>query len=211
MKNDTGASDLDWVVIQYLHKNACFDAEKSFLKHLAAKQGGDVVPPKQVLQDDYLKYMVMTKLFPESVDGQRDYTASFQELYSFVAGLIDIYREDLKRLLYPIFIYCLLDLVHLQKPEEFKRFFDANCSFIQEAGFEGRLVEMEQLKKLRSEQDIDHNPVAKQFWNSRASVRISEQSFDLLTRFLHDHGHFNILRIKFFNFLLLKFDNYLVF
>ena len=195
LKNDCGASDLDWVVIQYLHKNQCFDAEKSFLKHLASKQGVDVVPPKQVLQDDYLKYMVMTKLFPESVDGESDYVTSFQELYSFVSGLIDIYREDLQRLLYPIFIYCLLDLIYVQKPSEYKEFFDVSSKLIEESAAQGRKAELEQLSKLRSEQDIDHNPVANKFWHSRASVGISEQSFDLLTRFLHDNKHYNILRI----------------
>ncbi|QDZ20123.1 subunit 5 of transcription initiation factor TFIID [Chloropicon primus] len=195
LKNDSGASDLDWVVIQYLHKNSCFDAEKSFLKHLATKQGVDVIPPKQVLQDDYLKYLVMSKLFPESVDGVRNYTMSYQELYKFVTGLIDIYREDLQRLLYPIFIYCLLDLIYLQKTVEFKDFFDTNCSLIEELAVPGRVEELDQLRKLRSEQDIDHNPVASKFWHSRAAVGLSEQSFDLLTRFLHDHKHYNILRI----------------
>ena len=93
LRSGSGASDLDWVVIQYLHKNQCFEAEKSFLKHLASKQGVDVVPPKQqVLQDDYLKYLVMSKLFPESVEGEASYAASFRELYNFVVGLIDIYR-----------------------------------------------------------------------------------------------------------------------
>ena len=91
MKNETGASDVDWVVIQYLHKNEYFAAEKSFLKSLASK-GLDVVPPKQIARDDFLKYLVMSKLFPESVDGERNYTKSFQELYGFVTGLIDIYR-----------------------------------------------------------------------------------------------------------------------
>jgi transcription initiation factor TFIID subunit 5 len=192
---DSGASDLDWVVIQYLHKNECFEAEKSFLKQLAAKKGVDVVPPKQVLEDDYLKYMVMSKLFPDSVDGETNYNKSFQDIYSFVMGLIDIYREDLQRLLYPIFIYCLLDLIYLQKMTEFKDFFDECSSLIEDSSVQGRFAELEQLRRLRSEQDMDHNPVANKFWHSRASVGISEQSFDLLTRFLHDHKLYNVLHI----------------
>lgn len=196
LRSESGASDLDWVVIQYLHKNQCFEAEKSFLKHLASKQGVDVVPPKQqVLQDDYLKYLVMSKLFPESVEGEASYAASFRELYNFVVGLIDIYREDLQRLLYPIFIYCLLDLIYLQKAADFKEFFDSNCALVEDLAAPGRSEELQQLRKLRSEQDIDHNPVASKFWHSRAGVGVSEQSFDLLTRFLHDHKHYNIVRI----------------
>lgn len=92
-------------------------------------------------------------------------------------------------------MYCLLDLIYLQKPAECKEFFDANCRLIEDCAVQGRMEELEQLRRLRSEQDIDHNPVANKFWLSRASVGISDQSFDLLTRFLHDQKHYNILRI----------------
>ena len=104
-------------------------------------------------------------------------------------------QEDLQRLLYPIFIYCLLDLIYLQKAADFKEFFDSNCALVEDLAAPGRSEELQQLRKLRSEQDIDHNPVASKFWHSRAGVGVSEQSFDLLTRFLHDHKHYNIVRI----------------
>ena len=78
---------------------------------------------------------------------------------------------------------------------EFKTFFEECSNLIEDSSVPGRLAELEQLRRLRSEQDIDHNPVANKFWHSRASVGISEQSFDLLTRFLHDHKFYNVLHI----------------
>lgn len=83
----------------------------------------------------------------------------------------------------------------MQKAAEFKEFFDSNCALVEDLAAPGRSEELQQLRKLRSEQDIDHNPVASKFWHSRAGVGVSEQSFDLLTRFLHDHKHYNIVRI----------------
>ena len=96
---------------------------------------------------------------------------------------------------YPIFVYSLLDLIYLQKTTEFKEFFDESCSLIEDPSVQGRAAELDQLRRLRSEQDIDHNPIANKFWHSRASVEISEQSFDLLTRFLHEQRLYNILHI----------------
>ena len=192
--NDEGLN-LDMIVLRYLRHEGYREAEKELLKHMAIKRGVEFIPPERIPRTDYLKYEVMSKLFPKSMDGNFDYAQSYVRMHDFVMSLLYMYRADLERLLYPIYLFCVLDLLCLAGEDALVSFFAKVSPLLKFASVPGRMEEIREIESLRNVGDIEQVPIASKFWNARVTITLSRQSVDLLTQFLHENRLFCILRV----------------
>ncbi|CCH44704.1 Transcription initiation factor TFIID subunit 5 [Wickerhamomyces ciferrii] len=111
------------------------------------------------------------------------YERGYSMLRTWVESSLDIYRPELYRVLYPIFIHCFLDLIEKNAKIEARRFFDK---------FSGdhQILHGTEISKLAGIGSPDHlkeNELAKSFKDNTYILHVSRTSLNLLLYFLHEN------------------------
>ena len=58
--------------------------------------------------------------------GPPRYLDAYEKLKSWIDDTLDVYKPELRRLLWPIFVHCYLNLVAQMYPNISRQFFEAN-------------------------------------------------------------------------------------
>ncbi|PRP87079.1 transcription factor TFIID complex subunit Taf5 [Planoprotostelium fungivorum] len=121
----------------------------------------------------------------------KNFAKSYSSFRDWVTSSLDIYKRELKGLLYPIFVYCYLDLQRKGESDEAKLFMDSYGKEHAELHEE----EVRRLSTLQTPEQLKDNELATQFTSNKFRLDLSRMSFELLLGFLHQEANIIVLGI----------------
>ncbi|KAJ3032289.1 Transcription initiation factor TFIID subunit 5 [Rhizophlyctis rosea] len=116
------------------------------------------------------------------------YEQSYNRLRKWVDNSIDVYKIELRTILFPIFVHAYLDLIAKRLPEQASRFWDLYRS----DHLETHVSVLNALSSIKNEHHLAENETARQFRSQKFFIRMSRYSFEMLLGFLQDN-HFSLL------------------
>lgn len=111
------------------------------------------------------------------------YSVVYNALTKWVENSLDLYKPELSKILYPIFIHCYFELIYNNMPVQAKEFFE-------KFKFDHEILhgsELSTLSGISLPEHLDENELAKDFRNNKYKIIISKTSMDLLLYFLHEN------------------------
>lgn len=119
------------------------------------------------------------------------YREAYGRLRSWVHSSLDLYKNELLRILYPVFVHSFLELVSKGHLNESRQFF----SMFREEHEQLHVHDLQKLEGISSPQHLQENELARTFLDNKISTRLCQYSFELLLRFLHGAGLMLMLAI----------------
>ncbi|KAH3680298.1 hypothetical protein WICPIJ_008327, partial [Wickerhamomyces pijperi] len=175
-------ADLNRIVLEYLNKKGYHKTEAQ----LRLESSHIAQPPIPTVPVTSVKTPVTDKKTNiTNIDDIKaaDYFQGYKILKHWVESSLDIYRGELLRFLYPIFVHCFFDLVKKGFVSEARVFFD-------KYGVDHEVLHGDELRKIAGVANADHlqeNEMAKMFLEHGYVVHISRTAFTLLLYFLHEN------------------------
>ncbi|RLV95544.1 Transcription initiation factor TFIID subunit 5 [Spathaspora sp. JA1] len=111
------------------------------------------------------------------------YTITYSMLRRWVDSSLDLYKPELSRVLYPLFIHCFLELISKGFDVESKVFFDKFKS--DHLILHG--VEVNKFAGLALPEHLQENELAMAYRNHKYRILVSKTSLNLLLYFLHEN------------------------
>lgn len=174
-------SDLDKIVLQYLQKRRFANAERLFREE--AKLAGDVAaePTDPNMFQDLL-------LFNVAEGDTRRFLEEFDRLAAWIDNSLDMYRGEMSKVLWPVFLHCYLGLVkrnataeaHQLMTKHKTRFTAAAAAATQQ-----HTQEVRELAAVAVPQHLATSRVAQAAAGSRTHISLTGFSLELLMGFLH--------------------------
>ncbi|KAJ9370132.1 hypothetical protein DTO282E5_5192 [Paecilomyces variotii] len=156
--------DLNERVIDYLAKKG-YSRTEAMLRMESANQEIDGRP-----------------LPPLGEDARPKYRAGFDLLKSWVEDNLDLYKPELRRVLWPLFVYSFLNLVTSFYPQDAKQFFATNKNlFLPEHSEDIRALEPISLPE-----HVQDNSTAKLYRGNKYRLILSNPAFSNLMQFLEN-------------------------
>ncbi|BDA43395.1 Transcription initiation factor TFIID subunit 5 [Coccomyxa sp. Obi] len=176
---------IDKLLLQYLEKKKYTQASHALRLDSKALQSGQMTlapqpDPKKGLIRDLIYYMT-------AEENPGHYAKSFDRLATWVDNSLDQYKMELRRILYPVFIHTILELVERGAPGEAAQLMNRyKRQFAENSAFPSRLrkQELDDLQGISQKAQVTTNRTAQAARSMRYPVKLSTYSFDLLTNFL---------------------------
>lgn len=111
------------------------------------------------------------------------YTRAYSILRNWVDTSLDLYKPELSRILYPIFIHCYLELISRNFSAHAKNFLDKFKS--DHMLLHG--LEISQLAGISLPEHLKEHDLAQAYRNNRYNINVSKTSLNLLLYFLHEN------------------------
>eukprot|EP00891_Asterochloris_glomerata_P003035 jgi/Astpho2/3035/Aster-03343 len=132
-------------------------------------------------------------------EGPSGLLEGYVKLGTWVDNTLDLYKCELERVLYPVFIHCYLDLVGSRVAAgEAQKFMTENKHRFVEAGNQSsnrRQQEIQDLSSVSVPEHIDANRTARAAQEQRYPVKLTQYGLHLLMHFLQSAKLFQILSI----------------
>ncbi|CAK9270407.1 unnamed protein product [Sphagnum jensenii] len=109
------------------------------------------------------------------------YKEGYSKLRSWVHSSLDLYKNELLRILYPVFVHCFMDLVAKDFPQEARLFFQT----FREDHDTLHLRDLHKLEGVLSPQHLQESELAVAFRENKINIRMCQYSFELLLQYLH--------------------------
>lgn len=122
---------------------------------------------------------------------ESSYEQVFARLKKWCFDSLDIYRDELCQVLYPVFVHSFLDLVAKNLPSQAHRFFE---KFREDF----KLMHGDEMTKLKSLNDgaqLKENSLAAIYRSNKYNLTMSAYSFQILVNFLQENSMFIMLKI----------------
>ncbi|KAJ4887896.1 Transcription initiation factor TFIID subunit 5 [Raphanus sativus] len=133
---------------------------------------------------DYHNDPDLTKLirsFSQSENDPSRYREGYSKLRSWGDNSLDLYKHELLRVIYPVFIHCYINLVGKGHTQEARAFFN---SFRKDH----EMVHLRDLQKLEgvlAPSHLQEMEFARSLRQSKFNIKICQCSYDLLLQYLH--------------------------
>ncbi|CAI5515559.1 unnamed protein product [Closterium sp. Naga37s-1] len=120
-------------------------------------------------------------LYSRSEKAPACYVEGYRKLRAWVHSSLDLYKNELLRVLYPVFVHAFLELVTQDHPDAARALMEAH------GADHARLhaSDLAQLAGISAAQHALQSPLARAFRENKAVIRMCQYSFDLLLQFLH--------------------------
>ncbi|SAL96088.1 hypothetical protein [Absidia glauca] len=133
--------------------------------------------------DDAVTYDVSYKNLREWIENSLDWYK--------VGGKEDMYKPELRSVLFPIFVHAYLDLVQKRQVEQAKDFFAAYHT----DHIELHTPYLKRLESIKEPQHVRENELAQIYRNNKYNLRMSSVPFELFLSYLQDNRFMLLLRI----------------
>ncbi|EPY49888.1 SAGA complex subunit/TATA-binding protein associated factor/transcription factor TFIID complex subunit Taf5 [Schizosaccharomyces cryophilus OY26] len=163
--NGTQAQDLNRIVLDYLAKKGY--ARTEAMLRLEASDSGISVEEK-------------LKNIRETPDA---YAHTYTLLRDWVDSSLELYKSELRRILFPIFVHSFLDLLSLDRYDTAKQFYDMFMKDHEDL----HSWDVKCLKSLSLPSHVDEDLVAQQYRKNKYQLNFSRITFDLLLHFLFEN------------------------
>jgi transcription initiation factor TFIID subunit 5 len=122
------------------------------------------------------------------------YDKGYSALKKWTDQSLDLYRHELRRVLYPVFVHMFLELININHTDAAKEFFEEHST--DHMVLHG--ADIEKLAGLWLPTHLEESELAKAFLSQEYRLQVSRTSLDLLLYFLHEielNGGSIIIRI----------------
>lgn len=171
-----GGGGPERAVLTFLRKRGYKMAEEALAREAGIERGDESIAT--VATEGQIRDRA--QFFASSDGDPQAWVRAYAAVSEFVDGALEAFRPELRRVLFPIFAHFIVEL--------------AKSGCAEEAGELARRYgpeherlhgeEVAELTKLRSPEHVANSDLAQAILSSRAQVRLSRPSFDLLIRFL---------------------------
>ncbi|KAL3137829.1 hypothetical protein ABBQ38_005084 [Trebouxia sp. C0009 RCD-2024] len=176
-------ADIDRIVLEYCKKRG-FARTEALLRQEAGVDAMALAPQRLHVNSNGIVENVLYSLADHS---PKQYADSFHRLAAWVDNSLDQYRDELARVLYPMFIHCYLELIskratsvaHQLLTKQKQRFISTGATTSKI-----RQQEIQDLQSVAVPEHISSNRVAQAARAARYPVTLSTYSFQLLMAFL---------------------------
>ncbi|XP_071737396.1 transcription initiation factor TFIID subunit 5-like [Rutidosis leptorrhynchoides] len=177
--------ELDKAVFTYLKKRGftqtelVFQQEKQNKNNKSDTDGSDTDVTKQILT------------FSQSENIPALYQDGYSKLRSWTYSSLDLYKHELIRVLYPVFIHCFMDLIakgHLQEAREFFSSFREDHEMMHSR-------DLTKLEGVLSPSHLEEMEFAHSLRQSKVNIKICQYSYELLLQYLHKTQSITMLGI----------------
>ncbi|KAI3866788.1 hypothetical protein MKX03_008896 [Papaver bracteatum] len=118
--------------------------------------------------------------FSELENDPARYQDGYSKLRSWTYGSLDLYKHELLRVLYPVFVYCFMDLVEKGHTQEARTFF----SSYREDHEMMHLRDLQKLEGILSPSHLEEMEFAHSLRQSKVKIKICQYSHELLVQYL---------------------------
>ncbi|XP_078443254.1 TBP-associated factor 5 [Wolffia australiana] len=175
--------DIDKAVMAYLRKKGFKDAERVLQEEQnRGSSAGSRTDPEIAKQ-------ILT--FADSGDGPSQYHEGYSKLRSWCYGSLDLYKDELLRVLYPVFIHSYMDLVGKGFVQEARRFF--NCFRDDHDMMYKR--DLQKFEGLLTPLHLEEMEFASSLKQSKVNVKLCQYSYELLLQYLQRSQSLTMLGI----------------
>ncbi|KAE8656634.1 Transcription initiation factor TFIID subunit 5 [Hibiscus syriacus] len=119
--------------------------------------------------------------FSQSEDDVARYQDGYSKLRSWTYSSLDLYKHELLRVLYPVFIHSFMDMVakgHLQEARTFFNTFREDHELMHSR-------DLQKLEGVLSQSHLEEMEFARSLRQSKVNIKICQYSYDLLLQYLH--------------------------
>ncbi|KAK1430720.1 hypothetical protein QVD17_13669 [Tagetes erecta] len=169
--------ELDKAVFMYLKRKGFTQTEQIFQQEQQNKNNKNATDASMSETD--LTKQILTLSQSENIPAM--YHDGYSKLRSWTYSSLDLYRHELLRVLYPVFIHCFMDLIAKSHLQEARAFFS---SFREDH----EIMHSRDLKKLEgvlSPSHLEEMEFAHSLRQSKVNIKICQYSYDLLLQYLH--------------------------
>ncbi|XP_058785939.1 transcription initiation factor TFIID subunit 5 [Vicia villosa] len=173
-------------VTAYLKKKGFKQTEKVFQEEF--QQNKSSSSSSTLLEPDIANHLLA---FSQLENGPARYHNGYSRLRTWTYSSLDLYRHELLRVLYPVFIHCFMDLVakgHIQEARNFFNTFREDHELM-------HLRDIQKLEGVLSPTHLKEMEFAHSLRQSKFNIKICEYSYELLLQHLHSTQSTTILGI----------------
>ncbi|CAL5204960.1 unnamed protein product [Lathyrus oleraceus] len=173
-------------VTAYLKKKGFKQTEKVFQEE--SQQNKSSSSSNTPLEPDIANHLLA---FSQLENGPGRYHNGYSRLRTWTYSSLDLYRHELLRVLYPVFIHCFMDLVakgHIQEARNFFNTFREDHELM-------HLRDIQKLEGVLSPTHLKEMEFAHSLRQSKFNIKICEYSYELLLQHLHSTQSTTILGI----------------
>ena len=117
---------------------------------------------------------------PAAHTGPPKYREAYEALRIWIEDTLDIYKPELRRLLWPVFVHCYLNLVSQFYPQESRVFYEQNSSIFKQE----HDVDLRGLERISLPEHLDGDNIGKLYRNNKYRLVMSDPAFTHLMTFL---------------------------
>ncbi|KAI8569275.1 hypothetical protein RHMOL_Rhmol02G0266300 [Rhododendron molle] len=164
-------------VIAYLKKKGFKQTELAFQEEQHSRNSSS----NSSLQTDPDIARNILSISSESENVPVQYHDGYSKLRSWTYSSLDLYKHELLRVLYPVFIHCFMDLVakgHIQEARTFFNSFREDHEMI-------HLRDLQKLEGVLSPSHLEEMEFAHSLRQSKVNIKICKYSYELLLQYLH--------------------------
>ncbi|CAE6120148.1 unnamed protein product [Arabidopsis arenosa] len=165
-------------VVGYLKKKGFNSAAKDLESYHHHNNNGSSFTSTDYQNDPDLTKLIRS--FSQQEDDPTRYREGYSNLRSWAYNSLDLYKHELLRVMYPVFIHCYMDLVGKGHTQEARGFFN---SFRKDH----EMVHLRDLQKLEgvlAPSHLEEMEFARSLRKSKVNIKISKYSYDLLIQYL---------------------------
>ncbi|KAK4275863.1 hypothetical protein QN277_018877 [Acacia crassicarpa] len=173
-------------VTAYLRKKGFTQTEHAFQEEL--QQNKNTSSANSLVEPDIAKQILS---FSKLESGPARFHDGYSRLRSWAYSSLDLYKHELLRVLYPVFIHCFIDLVakgHIQEARNFFNIFREDHDML-------HLRDLQKLEGVLSPSHLQEMEFAHSLRQSKFKIKICEYSYELLLQHLHNTQSTTILGI----------------
>ncbi|KAA8538709.1 hypothetical protein F0562_028310 [Nyssa sinensis] len=181
--------EIEKAVIAYLKKKGFRQTELAFQEEQQQTKNSSSISSANSRTDPDITKRILS--FTESENVPVQYQEGYSKLRSWTCSSLDLYKHELLRVLYPVFIYCFMDLVakgHIQEARNFFNSFREDHEMM-------HLRDLQKLEGVLSPSHLEEMEFAHSLRQSKMNIKICKYSFDLLLQYLHKTQSMTMLGI----------------
>ncbi|XP_014501696.1 transcription initiation factor TFIID subunit 5 [Vigna radiata var. radiata] len=175
-------------VTAYLKKKGFTQTEKIFQEEFQQNKTNNSSSSNSLLEPDIANHLLA---FSQLESGPARFHDGYSKLRTWTYSSLDLYKHELLRVLYPVFIHCFMDLVAKGHVQEARNFFNT----FREDHEMMHLRDLQKLEGVLSPTHLEEMEFAHSLRQSKFNIKICEYSYELLLQHLHSTQSTTILGI----------------
>jgi transcription initiation factor TFIID subunit 5 len=116
--------------------------------------------------------------------GPPRYLDAFEKLKAWIEDTLDVYKPELRRLLWPVFVHCYLNLVVQGYSNASRQFFQANSKLFRQE----HDVDLRGLERITLPEHLEGDNIAKLYRTNKYRLTLSDPAYTHLMQFLESMG-----------------------
>ncbi|KAK4718914.1 hypothetical protein R3W88_017252 [Solanum pinnatisectum] len=186
--------EIEKAVVAYLKKKGfkqteiAFQEEQQLNKNSSSSIHNNNNSANSQIDPDLTKKILS---FSEFETGPQRYQEEYSKLRSWAYSSLDLYKHELLRVLYPVFIHCFMELVARGHIQEARAFFNS----YREDHEMTHLRDLQKLEGVLSPSHLEEMEFAHSIRLSKVNIKMCQYSYDLLLQYLHKTESITMLGI----------------